>query len=149
MWCCHCSVAKLCPALCDSVNCSTLGFSVLHYLPEFAHIHVHWVGDAKYLILCHLLFFPLFFSSIRVFSIESTLSSGGQSIGASASATPSSEYSGLISFRIDWFDLLEVHRTLKSLLQHHSSKASVLWCSAFFMVQLPSIHDYWKNHSFD
>ena len=61
---------------------------------------------------------------------------GGQSIGVSASATPSSEYAGLISFRVDWLDLLAVQGTLKSLLRHHSSKASILWCSAFFMVQL-------------
>ena len=63
------------------------------------------------------------------------------------SISPSSEYSGLISFRIDWLGLLE--KTLKGLLQHHSSKASILWCSAFFSPTLASIHDYWKNHSFD
>ena len=70
-------------------------------------------------------------------------------LGFSFSISPSNEYSGLISFRIDWFDLLEVQGTLKSLLQHHSSKASILWRSDFFIVQLTSIHDYWKNHSFD
>ena len=73
---------------------------------------------------------------------------GGQSIGASAPLSPSNEHSGLISLKFDWFDLLAVQGTLKSLLQHHSSKASVLWCSAFSMVQ-QSAHDYWKNHSFD
>ena len=73
--------------------------------------------------------------------------SGSQSIGASASANPSSEKSRLISFRINWFGLLAVQGTLKSLLQHHSLKASVLQCSAFFMIQLS--HDYWKSHSFD
>ena len=61
----------------------------------------------------------------------------------------SNEYSGLISFRIDWFDLHTVQGILKSLLEHHNLKASVLWCSAFFMVQLTFVHDYWKNHSFD
>ena len=66
--------------------------------------------------------------------------SGGQSIGASASASPSNEYSELISFRIDWFDLLAGQRTLKSLLQHHSLKASILWCSAYFMVQLSHLY---------
>ena len=72
--------------------------------------------------------------------------SGDQSIGASAS----NEYSELISFRIDWFDLLTVQGTLKSLLQHHNSKASILWHSAFFFgPTLTSVHDYWKNHSFD
>ena len=76
--------------------------------------------------------------------------SSGQSIEASASASsPSSEYSGQISFRIDWFDLLAVQGTPKSLLLHHSLKASILWHSAFFTVQLTSIHDDWKNHSFD
>ena len=67
----------------------------------------------------------------------------------SFSISPSNEYSGLISFRIDWLDLLAVQGTLESLLQHHRSKASILWCSAFFIVQLTSIHNYWKNHSFD
>ena len=76
--------------------------------------------------------------------------SGGQNIGGfSFNISPSNEYSGLISFRIDWLDLLAVQGTLKSLLQHHSSKASILQGSAFFMVQLTSTHDYWKNHSFD
>ena len=74
--------------------------------------------------------------------------SGGQSIGVSASACPSNEYSGLISFRMDWFDLLAVQGALKSLLQHYSLKASIFWCSALFMVQLSHPHDYWKNHSF-
>ena len=67
----------------------------------------------------------------------------------SVSISPSNEYSGLISFRIDWLDLLAVQGTLKSLLQHHNSKASILWCSTFFIVQLTCIHDYWKNRSFD
>ena len=65
----------------------------------------------------------------------------------SFSISPSSEYSGLISFKIDWFDLLAVQGTLKNLLQHHSLKASILWCSAFFMVQLTSVHDYWKEYN--
>ena len=67
----------------------------------------------------------------------------------SFSINPANEYLGLISFRIDCFDLLAVQATLKSLLQHHNSKASILQCSAFFIVQLSSIHDYYKNHSFD
>ena len=73
--------------------------------------------------------------------------SGGQSIGVSAST--SNEHPGLNSFRMDWLDLLAVQGTLKSLLQHHSSKASILGHSAFFMVQLTYIHDHWKNHSLD
>ena len=105
------------------------------------------VMTSNYLILCHpLLLLPLVFPSIRVFSKESVFTSGGQSIRVSSSA---SEYSGLISFRIDWKDLLADQGTLKSLLQHHSSKASILWCSAFFMVQFS--HPYMttgKIHSF-
>ena len=74
---------------------------------------------------------------------------GAQSIGASASISLSNDYLGLISFKADWFDLLAVQGTLKSLLQHHSSKASIFRHSAFFMVQLTSMHDYWKYHSSD
>ena len=86
------------------------------------------------------------------FQMSQFFTSGGQSIGVSAStSSPSNEHPGLISFRMDWFDLLAVHGTLKSLLQHHSSKASILQCSAFFIVQLlpTSIHDYWKNLTLD
>ena len=93
------------------------------------------VMPSNHLILCHPLFLlPSIFPSIGVFSISQLFVSGDQSIGASA--CPSNEYSGLISFRIDWFDLLAVQGTLKSLLQDHSLKASILKCSAFFMVQL-------------
>ena len=88
-----------------------------------------------------LLLLPSIFPSIRVFSNESVLRIRWPKYW-SFSISPSNEYSWLISFRIDWFDLLAVQRTLKSLLQHHSSKASILWCSAFFMVQLS--HPYWK-----
>ena len=108
-------------------------------LPESAHIHVHWVGDASnHLILCHpLLLLPSIFPSTRVLSNESVLRIRWPKYWSfSFSISPSNEYSGLISFRMDWLDLLEVQRTLKSLLQHHSSKASILWHSAFFMVQL-------------
>ena len=100
---------------------------------------IELVMPSKHLILCHpLLFLTSIFPSIRVFSNESLFTSGGQSIGASAPASvlPINEYSGLISFRIDWLDLLAIQGTLKSLLQHRSSKASILRCSAFFMVQL-------------
>ena len=93
---------------------------------------------------------PQSFPASRSFLMSQFFPSGGQSVGASTSASsPSNEYLGLISFRIDWFDVLAVQGTLKSLLQDHSSKASILWCSAFFMVQLTSVHDYWKNHRFD
>ena len=85
------------------------------------------------------------------FAVSQFFSSGSQNVGASSfSISPSNEYSVLISFRIDWLDLLAVQGTLKSLLQHHSSKPSILQCSAFYIIQLSSsIHDYWKNHSFD
>ena len=101
---------------------------------------------SNHLILCHpLLLLPLTFPSIRVFSKESVLCIRWPKYWIfSFSISPSNEYSGLISFRMDWLGLPAVQGTLKSLLQHHSSKASILWCSAFFMVQLshPSIHDY-------
>ena len=107
---------------------------------------------SNHLILCHLLLLlPSIFPNIRVFSKESVLCIRWPKYWSfSFSISPSNEYSGLISFRMDWLDLLAVQGTLKSLLQHHSSKASILWHLAFFMVQtLKSIHDYWKNHSFD
>ena len=92
----------------------------------------------NYLILCHPLLTPSIFPSIRVFSMSQFLTSGGQSIdwSFSFSISPSNEYSGLISFRMDWLDFLAVQETLKSLLQHHSSKASILQHSAFFIAQL-------------
>ena len=89
---------------------------------------------------------PSVFPSIRVFSSESVLRIRWPKYWSfSFSISPSNEFSGLISFRIYWFDDLAVQGTLKSLLQHYSSKASILWCSAFFLVQLTSIHDYWKK----
>ena len=100
------------------------------------------VMPSNHLILCRpLLLLTLIFPSIRVFPKSRFFALGGQSIGSfSFSISPSKEYSGLISFRMDWLDLLQVQGTLMSLLQHHSSKASILWCSAFFMVQLS--HSY-------
>ena len=104
----------------------------------FKLMSIELVMPSKQLILCRpLLLLPSIFPSIRVFSNESVLHirwPNYQSL--SFSISPSNEYSGLISFRIDWFDLLAVQGTLKSLLQHHSSKASILWHSAFFIVQL-------------
>ena len=103
------------------------------------------------LILCCLLpLLPSIFPSIRVFSNESVLCIRWPKYWSfSFSISPSNEYSELISFRMDWLDLLAVQGTLKSLLQHHISKASILWRSAFFISPaLISIHDYWKNHSF-
>ena len=93
---------------------------------------------SNHLILCRpLLFLPSIFPSIRVFSNQSALRIRWSKYWSfSFNITPSSEHPGLISFRMDWLDLLAVQGTLKSLLQHHSSKASILWCSAFFIVQL-------------
>ena len=105
-------------------------------------ISMESVMPSNHLILCHpLLFLPSIFPSIRVFSNESVLRIWRPMYWSfSLSINPSNEYSGLISFRIDWFDLLAVQGSLKSLLQHHSSKASILWCSAFFIVQLSHPH---------
>ena len=113
---------------------------------------VESVMPYNHLIACRPLHLsPSIFPSIRVFSNESVLHiiRWPKYWSFSFSISPSNEHSGLISFRMDWLDLLAVQGTLKSLLQHHSSKASILWCSAFFIVQLISIHDYWKNHSLD
>src|SRR5574337_1114525 len=133
------------------MNRSTPGLPVHHQLPEFTQTHVHEsVMPSSHLILCcPLLLWPPIPPSIRVFSNESALCIMGPKYWSfSFSIHPSNEYSGLISFRIGWFDLLAVQGTLKSLLQHHSSKASVLWHSVFFMVQLS--HSYMttgKKHS--
>ena len=112
---------------------------------------IEFVMPSNHLFLCcPLLLLPSIFPSIRFFSNKSVLHIRLPKYWSfSFSISPSNECSGLISFRIDWFDLLAVQGTLKSLLQHHSSKASILWRSAFFMVQLTSKYDYWKNHSFD
>ena len=146
---CH-SVAKLYPTLCDPKGGSTPGFPVFHHLLEFAQSLVHWVSPSNHLILCHpFLLLSLIFPSIRVFSNESALCIRWPKYWSfSFSISPFNEYSRLISFRIDWFDLLAVQGTLKSLLQKEL-KASVLQRSAFFMVQLTLVHDYWKNHSLD
>ena len=137
--CCCCWVSKLCPTLCNSMNCSTPVFPILHYLPEFAQTHVHWVSDA--IQASHPLLSPSpltsIFPSIRVFSNESALRIRWPKYWSfSFSISPSNEHPGLISFRMDWLDLLAIQGTLMSLLQHHSSKASILRCSAFFIVQL-------------
>ena len=115
------------------------GFPVLHHLPEFAQLmSIESVMPSNHLIPCHpLLLLASVFPSIRVFSSESALHIKWPKYWSfSFSMNPSSEYSGLISFRIDWLDLLAVQGALKSLIQHHSSKASVLRDSSFFMVQL-------------
>ena len=121
------------------MNRSMPGLPVHHQLLEFTQTHVHRVGDAiSHLILCRpLLLLPPIPPSIRVLSNESTLRMRGPKYWSfSFSIIPSKEIPGRISFRMDWLDLLAVQGTLKSLLQHHSSKASILQCSAFFTVQL-------------
>ena len=133
-----------CPILFDPMDCSTPGFLVLHYPLEFAQAHVHWVGDA--IQPSH----PLLSTSPPAFNLsqhqgffpnESVLRIRWPKYWSfSFSTSPSNEYSGLISSRIDWLDLLAVQGTLKSLLQHHSSKASMLRHSAFFMVHLSHLY---------
>ena len=134
------------PAACQAslsfTNCRSL----------FKRISIESVMPSNHLILsCPLLLLPSFFPNIRVFSNESVLHIRWPKYWSfSFSISPPNEYSGLISFRVDWFDLLAVPGTLKSLLQHHSSKASVLWHSSFlYSPTLTSIHDYRKNRSFD
>ena len=118
------------------MNCSTPGLPLHHQLPEFTQTHVHWVSEAIQPSR-PLLFPPSIFSSIRGFSNESVLCIRWPEYWSfSFSICPSNEYSGLISFMMDWLDLLAVQGTLKTLLQHYSSKASILQCSAFFIVQL-------------
>jgi len=136
---CLSSVAHLYPTLCDSMDYSTPGFPVHYQLPDLAQAHVYRVGDAIHLILCHPLLLPSVFPRIRVFSNESILSIRWPKYW-SFSISPSNEYSGLISFRLDWLDLFAVQKTLKSLLQHHSLKASILRHSAFFIVQLSHLY---------
>ena len=126
--CCCCSVAKLFLTLCNPMGCSIPAFPVLHYFSEFAQTHVHWISDA--IQLYHprhpLLFLLSIFPSITIFSNELALSFRSPKHWT-FSLSPSNEYSGLISFTIDWFDLLAFRGTLKSLLQHHDSKTSILW----------------------
>ena len=152
------------------------GFPVLHHLPEFVQAHVHCVGDAiqpshppsstisrslfkpmsiasvmpsNRLILCRPLLLPSIFASIRVFSDESALHIRWPKYwNFSFSISPSNEYSGLISFRVGWFDLA-VQGTLKRLLQHQFESIGSSALSLLCTPAVTSIHDYWKNHSFD
>ena len=147
------SVTQLCLTLCDPMDCSMPGLPVHHHLPEPTQTQViELVMPSNHLIFCHhLLLPPSIFPSIRVFSNESVLCIRWPKYWSfSFSISPSNEYSGLISFRLDWLDLLAVQGTLKSLFQHHSSKASILLSSAFFIVQLSHPYmNYWKKHSLD
>ena len=131
------AVAQSCPTLCNLMDCSTPGFPVHHQLPEPAQTHVHQVSEA--IQPAHPLsspYPPAIFPS-RVFSNESVFRMRWPKYWSfSFNISPSNEHPGLISFRMDWLDLLAVQGTLQSLLQHHGSKASVLQCSDFFIVQL-------------
>ena len=131
------SVTQFCPTLCDPMNLSTPDLPVHHQLPESTQTHVHRVDDAIQPShpLCPLLLLPPIPPSIKVFSNESTLCMWPKYWSISFSISPSNEHPGLISFRMNWLDLLAVQGTIKSLLQHHNSKASILWSSAFFTVQ--------------
>ena len=133
------SVTQSCPTLCDPMNCSMPGLPVHHQLPESTQTHVHWVGEP--IQPSHPLSspspLPSIFPSIRVFSNDSALHIRWPKYWSfSFNISPSNEHLGLISFRRDWLDLLAFQGTLKSLLQHHSSKASILQYSAFLIVQL-------------
>ena len=132
------SVTQSCPTLCDPSNCSRPGLPVHHQLPEFTQTHVHQVSDAiNYLILCRpLLLLPSIFPASGSFLMSCLRIRWPKNWSFSFSVSPSNEYSGLVSFGMDWLDLLVVQGTLKSLLQQHSSKASILRCSAFFIVHL-------------
>ena len=129
------SVTQSCLTLCDPMNRSTPGLPVHHQLPEFTQTRIQL---SSHLILCRpLLLLPPIPPSIRVFSSESTLHTRWPKYWSfSFSIILPKEIPGLISFRMDWLDLLAGQGTLKSPLQHHSSKAPILWCSAFFIVQL-------------
>ena len=130
------SVAQSCPTLCDPVNCSTPGLPVHHQLLESTKLMsiVSVMPSIHHILCCPLLLLLSIFPSIRVFSNESALRIRWSKYWSfSFNISPSNEHLGLISFRMDWLDLLAVQGTLKSLLQHHSSKASILRRSAFFI----------------
>ena len=136
-----CSVTQLCLTLCDSMYCSMPGFPVLHYLPEFAQTHVNWVDDA--IEPSHPLSSPSP-SALHLSQLQDLFwwvsSSQWVAKVSSFSISPSNEYSGLISFRMDWLDLLAVQGTLKRLSQYRNLKASIFQSSVFFTVQLSHLY---------
>ena len=141
-FCCCCSVTQSGLTL-RPQDCSTPGLPVPHHFPEFAQVHIHCISDAiqPSHLWCPLLLLPSILPSTRDFSNESSVHIRWPKYWSfSFSISPSSEYSGLISLKIDWFDLLAAWGTFRSLLQHHSSKASFLWHSAFLMVQLLQLY---------
>ena len=140
---CYRSVAQSRLTLCNPMECSTPGFPVLTISQSLLKLmSIESMMPSNYLILCHLLLLLLsIFPRIRVFSNEAALPIMWPKYWSFIfSISPSNEHPGLISFRMDWLDLLAVHGTLKSLLQHHSSKASILWHSGFFIVQLSHLY---------
>jgi len=146
-------VTQPCPTLCDPMDCSMPGFPVHYQLPELVQTHVHRAGDTiqSFILCCPLLLLPSIFPSIKVISNESVLPIRWPKYWSiSFSISPSNEYSGLISFRMDWLDLLTVQGTLKESSptpQFKSINSSAL--SFLYSPTLTSIHDYWKNHSLD
>ena len=146
-WCC-CSVAKSCLTLCNRVDCSMPALSSTTSRSLLKFLSIESVMPSNHLILCHLFFLlPSIFPGIRVFSNESVFHISWPKYW-SFSISPSNEHSGLISSRIDWFDLLAIQGSLKSLLQpQFKSISSVL--SFLYSPTLTFIHDYYKNHSFD
>ena len=138
---CCCSVTKSCLILCDPMNCSTPGFPLLYCLLEFAHIHVHWVGDA--IQPSHLLLpiypLPSILLSISIFQWVCSLYQVAKVLELQLQHQSFQWISGLISFKINWFDLLAIQGNFK-ILQHNSSKASVLRHSTFFMVQVSNLY---------
>ena len=143
------SVTQSCPALCDPMDCACqASLSITNPRSLLKLMSIELVMLSNHLILCcPLLLLPSIFPSIRVFTNESVLCIRWPKYWSfSFSISPSSEYSGLISFRIDWLDLLAVQGILNSLHQHHSSKTPILWHSAFFTVQLSHLYmTTWKN----
>ena len=141
------SVAQSCLTLCDPMNRSMPGLPVHHQLLESTQTHVHPAISSSVVPFSSC---PQYLPASGSFPISQLFASGGQKYWSfNVSISPSNEHPGLMSFRMDWLDLLAVQGILKSLLQHHSSKASILQRSAFLIVQLTSIHDYCKNHSLD
>ena len=135
------SVTQSCPTLCNPMNCSMPGLPVHHQLPESIQTHVHLVSDASSHLILTLILLPPILPSIRIFSNKSTLHMKWPKYWSfSFSISPSNEHPGLISFRMDWLDLLAVQGALKSLLQLLSSKPSVLQCLAFFTAQFSHPH---------
>ena len=146
------SAAQLCPTLCNPMSCSTPGLPVQYQLPEPAQTYVHWVSDA--IQPSH----PLSSPSPPAFNLSEHqglfkwVCSSYQMTKAlefHLQHQAFHEHPGLMSFRMVWLDLLAVHGTLKNLLQHHSSKASILWHSFLYSPTVTSIRDYWKNHILD